>query len=308
MIQSQFVFNNEDVSLEIPYYKFIWKSSGTHIVISGGMHGNEINGVMMIDYLRRLFLEKNIENDLIGTITLIPVLNPLAFQRMERYVPIDNKDLNRCFWKKTKTPSFSHKYAKFLLDTIFLDVDHAIDIHDAWGRSVLLPHPRIHSCKKEYCNDTVYNMARRFDSKIILERDGHKNMLAVYANDHLKFPVITLEIWGNQIIFENFYEESMRGIMNILQWLHYLSGDPSIFREKQYFVSERISYKAKMWWVVRYNVVLWQEVFLWDHIASIYYPLTAETQEIYAEEHGFIFSLWFADQIPQDANIVTVIS
>jgi|GEM_PF-2486189 len=48
---------------------------------------------------------------------------------MDRYVPIDGRDLNRSFG--VTDGSFSSLYAQFLLDTIYKNADHGLDIHDA---------------------------------------------------------------------------------------------------------------------------------------------------------------------------------
>jgi predicted deacylase len=47
------------------------------MVISGGMHGDEINGVMVCRKLIKKFQDEQIEKALVGKITIIPILNPL---------------------------------------------------------------------------------------------------------------------------------------------------------------------------------------------------------------------------------------
>lgn len=59
---------------------------------------------------------------------------------------------------------------------------------------MLVPHARINSCTTDHCDVIIHNMSKRFDSKIIMERDGNDNMLAVYAQDILQKPIMTIEV------------------------------------------------------------------------------------------------------------------
>ena len=73
----EIIFQYEDIYCTIPYYEYEGTTPGKHLIITGGMHGNEINGIMMCHHIRRYFEEHNITSELIGKITLIPTLNPL---------------------------------------------------------------------------------------------------------------------------------------------------------------------------------------------------------------------------------------
>ena len=116
---------------------------------------------------------------------------------MTRYVPIDGKDLNRCFGVHDNTQrSFSIAYADFLFETLYKTANHGIDIHDAGGRSALVPHPRIDSCEGMVCMNCGHEMAKWFDSKIVLEREGDPHMLAVYTKKTLGIPLMTVELGG----------------------------------------------------------------------------------------------------------------
>ncbi|HMR01421.1 MAG TPA: DUF2817 domain-containing protein, partial [Candidatus Gracilibacteria bacterium] len=83
--------------VNVPYLEFEGEQDGPHIFLSGGMHGDEVNGVAAINYLREWFLKDDIEKVLAGRITMLPVLNPSGFAHMQRQVYEDNNDLNRSF-------------------------------------------------------------------------------------------------------------------------------------------------------------------------------------------------------------------
>jgi predicted deacylase len=271
------------------------------------MHGNEINWIMMAHEVIKMLELRDFETVWYGSITVVPVLNPSAFTVMERQSPYDGKDLNRCFGKKSKNLSYSVSYAKFLYNSLYYNADHGIDIHDAGGRSMLVPHPRIQFCATDLCNDTIHQMARRFDSKIILERTGEPWMLAVYAQEKQKKPIITIEIWGNQHIYQEYYHQSLHGIANILQGLWYLWGKPQCCYQQQYIGDQRNSYKAKGPWVLKYLINLGDQVSRWQKLVQIYYPLTDRREDIISEQNGYVFSIHVADQIAEGGNILSVL-
>src|ERR1700740_2427826 len=58
--------------IEIPIHVFRSKQAGPTILLSAGMHGDEING---IEVLRKIITRKEIQNLLCGTLIAVPVMN-----------------------------------------------------------------------------------------------------------------------------------------------------------------------------------------------------------------------------------------
>lgn len=303
----EIIFQYEDIYCTIPYYEYEGTTPGKHLIITGGMHGNEINGIMMCHHIRRYFEEHNITSELIGKITLIPTLNPLWFQQMMRYVPIDNKDLNRCFWKHDDK-TYSEHYADFLVKNFFQYIDHGIDIHDAGWRTVLIPHARINSCTTDHCDVVIHNMGKRFDSKIIMERDGNDNMLAVYAQDILHKPIMTIEVWWNQMQYTQYFDETLHGILNTIQWLWYINGEIDLRNTTQHFLTDRQTHITHCGGVLSLDVILWAEIIAGQKLWTIYYPLMDRQDDIIAETDGFVFSIRAWEQIPKDKDMISIIT
>jgi predicted deacylase len=59
-------------------------------------------------------------------------------------------------------------------------------------------------------------MAQTFGTKLILERTGSKNMMAVALNRLYSTPVITVEIGGARQIFPEYIKTGLDGIRNVL--------------------------------------------------------------------------------------------
>lgn len=297
------------VTITTPVYTFSGKEPWPHMVISWGMHGNEINGVMVCNKLQEKFQQENIESILSGKITIVPILNPLWFEQMIRQVPIDTKDLNRCFGVDDDTQrSFSIAYAAFLFESLWKQATHGIDIHDAGWRSALVPHPRINMCDKVSCNNCTHEMARWFDSKIVLEREGDEHMLANYTYNTSQIPVMTLELWWGQLLFPEFHTITITWIMNVLYGYWYLPGTPTLTQTKQWYLRERDYYKAREWWYFQPEVELGQHIEAGQRIWTIYYPYSDTTEDITAKEPWFLFSLRYGHQIPAGSNLFSLLS
>lgn len=307
MNHKEIIFQYEDQSCTLPYVTYEGRYPGKHLIISGGMHGNEINGIMMCRYIQQYFAQHDIEDMLIGKITIIPILNPLWFQQMMRYIPIDNKDLNRCFWKHNEK-TYSEYYADFLIENFFQYADHGIDIHDAGWRTVLVPHARINSCTTDHCDVIIHNMSKRFDSKIIMERDGNDNMLAVYAQDILQKPIMTIEVWWNQMQYTQYFDETINGILNTIKWLWYIDGEIDLRNTTQHFLTERKTHITHCGGVLSLDVILWAEIIAGQKLWTIYYPLMDRQDDIVAESDGFVFSIRAGEQIPKDKDMISIIA
>ena len=77
--------------VHIPYIEIEGKGGGGHhIFLSGGMHGNEINGIAAIDSVVHWMEKIDIEKKLRGKITVLPLLNPSGFAHMQRNVYEDD--------------------------------------------------------------------------------------------------------------------------------------------------------------------------------------------------------------------------
>jgi predicted deacylase len=78
--------------IEIPIIIERASIPGPTILITAGIHGDEINGVEIV----RQLIARKINKPKKGTIICIPILNVFGFLNMDRAFP-DGRDLNRSF-------------------------------------------------------------------------------------------------------------------------------------------------------------------------------------------------------------------
>ncbi len=109
--------------LKIPIIVERSKFKGPTVLLTAGLHGDEING---IEIVRQLIVQR-INKPKIGTIICIPVINVFGFVNQTREFP-DKRDLNRVF-PGSKTGSLASRFAYYLLKEIIPHVDYAIDFH-----------------------------------------------------------------------------------------------------------------------------------------------------------------------------------
>lgn len=123
--------------LKIPIIVERSKFHGPTVLLSAGLHGDEINGVEIV----RQLITKKINKPKIGTIICIPVINVFGFVNQTREFP-DGRDLNRVF-PGSKSGSLASRFAYYLLKEIIPHVDYAIDFHAGGASRFNAPQVRI---------------------------------------------------------------------------------------------------------------------------------------------------------------------
>lgn len=283
--------------IEIPVVIAEGKEKGPIAFVSAGIHGDEINGVAVLDR----FLKQLDPRKLSGTLIMVPVLNITGFRAKVREVTYDNKDLNRVF--NLKGRSVSHRMADTFLEEVCSQCDFGIDLHDAGDQDVLLPHSRVHTKESDGC---THELGAQFGTEIVLERRGWKGMMAVECHRTYKIPVLTVEIGGGMVIWDKFIPVGVRGIRNILITHNMLKGK-ILLPEHQFFLSRREGYIAPIEGILGLNKGLGDEVVSGELLGEIVNPVTGESDKINAYECGVVFSVRQQAKIDKGQTAISVI-
>ncbi|WP_121667358.1 succinylglutamate desuccinylase/aspartoacylase family protein [Mesonia aquimarina] len=110
-------------AVEVPIIIERSKKPGPTVLITGGIHGDEINGVEIV----RQLIAKGINKPERGTIICIPVVNVFGFLNMTREFP-DGRDLNRMFPGSKKGPLASRIAYQFK-EEVLPAADYCLDFH-----------------------------------------------------------------------------------------------------------------------------------------------------------------------------------
>jgi uncharacterized protein len=125
-----------DTLIELPVFVYRSKNDGPSLLLTAGIHGDEING---IEVIRRMITTKKLMPER-GTIIAIPLVNVYGFIHTSRNLP-DGKDLNRCF-PGGSTGSLARQIAHILMTEIIPNIDFGIDFHTGGSRLSNYPHIR----------------------------------------------------------------------------------------------------------------------------------------------------------------------
>lgn len=189
---------------------------GTHpgpvLAITAAVHGDELNGVEIV---RRIAYTSDLTG-LRGTLVLVPVLNPFAFNVLTRHLP-DGRDLNRCF-PGMAGGSMAARIARSLFDALIRPCDYLIDLHTAGSGRTNLPHVRVNRSNVE-----ARRMARAFGAEIIYDFAGDPQSLRAAAG-RAGIAAILFEAGETMKFQPRLVRRGVRGVENVLRKLKMLPG------------------------------------------------------------------------------------
>jgi predicted deacylase len=115
------------MSVELRQFSFLGQGDGPHLLITGGVHGDEFEPIAAIHRLRLLLEQKSPEvASLRGRVTLVPIVNESAFLRGHRCGD-DGKDLARTC-PGCPDGSITEQTA-YALSQLIHTADYYIDLH-----------------------------------------------------------------------------------------------------------------------------------------------------------------------------------
>lgn len=193
--------------LKIPVIIERSKIDGPVVLLSAGIHGDEINGVEIV---RQIIIQK-INKPKTGTIICIPIVNMFGFVNKSREFP-DGRDLNRVF-PGSKTGSLASRFAFHILKEIMPVVDFAIDFHAGGASRFNAPQIRIAPNNPE-----LKKLADVFDAPFTLYS---KNIAGSFRNSSDKMNVKMLLFEGGKSLDIN-NQIALEGVNGTKRLLHHL--------------------------------------------------------------------------------------
>ncbi len=206
------------------------KKDGPTILITGGIHGDEVNG---IEIVRRLLFNKYTKPDS-GTVICIPIVNVMAFLNMNRKFA-DGRDLNRSFPGSPKG-SLASQLASSISKQILPHADYVVDLH--CGSEERFNYPQI---RYDISHAENLKMATAFNAPFTLLQDkAPRGSIRRLLND-ANTPIIVFEGGKSKIIDEWVVETGVRGVLNVLDYLSIRSypKKPAVDKETIFLSSSR---------------------------------------------------------------------
>ncbi len=220
-----------EVRLQLLYV--IGGRPGNSLWILSGVHGDELNSTKIaIELFKRIDPEQ-----LSGTLVIIPVANPTAFQRFSRFSPVDDLDLNGVY-PGEPGGSLSQRTAKLILSRAAESATLILDLHSGgmYGDN----HPYVIFQDKGPAADLGRRVAVNFGAEIIIRQAGgsiEPGSLGNHSAD-LGIPTVMGELGGGVRFQPDMVVLGLRGVMNTLITLGMIEGTVQ-GPEEQYIYSHR---------------------------------------------------------------------
>ena len=183
------------------------KKDGKTVGLTAAVHGNELNGIPVI---QRLFNELDV-NKLKGTIVGIPVVNVPSYLRKKRRF-LDGTDLNHIMPGKADG-TVSQVYAYRVIEKVVKQFDYILDLHTASNGRV-----NSYYIRADMSDEIVREMALLQNAQIIVHNPPNDGTLRGTA-DELEIPAITLEVGNPNLFQKGMIRDGLTGIHNLLGYL-----------------------------------------------------------------------------------------
>lgn len=181
------------------------KNPGPTMLVLGGVHGDEINGVEIV---RRAVKSGMFDKLECGNVIAIPVLNVFGFINFSRELP-DGKDVNRSF-PGTSRGSLASRVASCLSKNILPNIDFGLDFHT--GGSSIYNYPQIRVAKNDPAS---HELALAFSSPYIIKTGLIAKSLRKECTKR-NIPMLVYEGGESLRLDEYSIQEGIRGISKVM--------------------------------------------------------------------------------------------
>ena len=196
-------------SIDIPIIISRSKKPGPTLLITGGMHGDEING---IEIVRRIISNK-FHKPLIGTVICIPILNVYGFINFSRQTADGGKDMNRCF-PGTRHGSLASQLAYRLTQDILPLIDYGIDYHTGGAR--INNYPQIRAQLDDAKN---LELAKAFSPKFMIHSPFREKSFRKEAAKKGK-SILVFEGGESLRLRKHAIDEGVNGFLRVMEHLN----------------------------------------------------------------------------------------
>lgn len=268
-------------SVEIPVIVERAIAPGPVVLITSGIHGDEVNGIEIV----RQLIAKGINKPKKGTVICIPVLNIFGFLSTERYFP-DGRDLNRVFPGNPRG-SLASRFAYQFVKKILPVADFCMDFHTGGADRFNVAQIRVDpSDIVAGAHAETFNAPFTIHSKTI-----SKSYRATCAK--LGIPILLFEGGKSKVSDKNIAKEGVRGAMRLLHSLEMLGQNFKVPKKvKKSILIEKTSWKrASYSGLLHAKVSCGEKVEKGQYIATITDPYGKFKYQVKAPNTGYVINV-----------------
>ena len=249
---------------------------GKVIGLTAAVHGNELNGIPVI---QRLFKDINV-HELKGTIVGVPVINVPSLLRKKRRF-IDGTDLNHIMPGKPDG-NVSQVYAWRVVNRVIKEFDYLVDLHTA-------SNGRINSyyIRANMQDQIVCRMAMLQNAQIIVHNPPSDGTLRGAAAE-MGIPAITLEVGNPNTFQKGMIRDGLTGIHNLLGYLNITESELEEPEEETVLCQSSYWIYSDTGGILRVHPEITERVKKGEEIASIRNIFGDLIKEYYAPEDGIV--------------------
>ncbi|MDP3313873.1 succinylglutamate desuccinylase/aspartoacylase family protein [Lutibacter sp.] len=206
-VKMDFARLNTRSIIEVPIIVERAKVDGPCILLLGGVHGDEINGIEIV----RQIVAKGYNKPEKGTVICIPLLNVFGFLNQRREFP-DGRDLNRVF-PGSITGSLASRFAFHIMKEVVPHIDVCIDYHTGGAQRFNYSQIRIDDNDPENLK-----LAQVFGAPFILFSQS-KDRTIRKSMTNLGKKVLLFEGGKSFSLDKNVTQSGIQGALNIMNHL-----------------------------------------------------------------------------------------
>ncbi|WP_225036705.1 succinylglutamate desuccinylase/aspartoacylase family protein [Winogradskyella sp. SM1960] len=268
-------------TLEVPIIIERSKKPGPTVLMTAGIHGDEVNGVEIV----RQIIAKGINKPKTGTTICVPVINVFGFLNMDRKFP-DGRDLNRVFPGNAKG-SLASRVANFVMTELVPHVDFAMDFHT--GGSDRFNAAQIRIVKDDA---RLTELAHVFGAPFIYYS---QNLNKTFRNacDKAGVPMLLFEGGKSFNIHSNITNTGVNGAKRVLHHLGMLRSKYKVSQPKvnAVVIEESKWLRAKYSGMFKATVKINAKVTKGDVLGNITDPYGSFNYFVKAPNTGYIFNV-----------------
>ena len=277
-LKMDFARLNTRSKIEVPIIVERGKKEGPCILLIGGLHGDETNGVEIV----RQIVAKGLNKPEAGTVICIPLLNVFGFINQTRAFP-DGRDLNRVF-PGSNTGSLASRFAYHLMKEVIPHIDFCIDYHTGGAQRFNYSQIRI----DEGCEET-FKLAKIFASPYIVyskspERTFRKSITKLGKK------VLLFEGGKSLNLDKNVTKSGIQGAINVMHHIGVRNFSSQISHEKSVVITSSKWIRAKHSGMFRSSVSAGQKVERGIKLGSISDPFGDFESSFKNSQEGYILN------------------
>jgi uncharacterized protein len=294
------VFPDERLGgVEHPAFEARGARDGPRVALIGGIHGCEYSSIAAV--VR--FMNELSVRELTGSITALPVVSMLSFQRRSPFVvPEDGKNLNRCF-PGTYEGTYSDALARSIFDELIAPADCLIDLHGGDLVEALEPFTIYGAGPAE---EAAHALAVAFGLPYVVRQEpsGGLGGMTSDAAASVGIPSVIAEAGGRGQLEDDAVTMLVEGVRNALRSLEMLPGPVLPPSREIRFVGafDWLRCRAAGWWETAVGVGA--EVAAGDLLGRVKNLYGDVLEEIHAPREGVVLFLTTSAAVSDDGLLL----